>query len=180
MLPRARWISSYLYDYGTGKPIGRGATDIQLMSPLPAACLPDNGVDASIPSPGVLQAMIEAAHTESREKIVIVTDVRRRNAMIGQLLMLDRSVTRDGPKIEVLSIERTLCDLAQGLSRWDAIIVLPDLRSLVFAMLAQVSGIQNPWPMLWHHRSVTMICAETLDETVSDLPLNWVVSVKMV
>jgi hypothetical protein len=26
--------------------------------------------------------------------------------------------------------------------------------------------------MLWHYRGVTMICAETLDETVSDLPFD--------
>lgn len=171
-LPRARWVTSYLFDYGTGKPLGQGVADIQLISPLPAACLPEDGGDASIPPPGVLRAMIEAACVESREKIVIVTDVRRHNAMIQQLLLLDRSVTRDGPKIEVLSIERTLCDFAKGRSRWDAIIVLPDLRSLVFAMLAQVYGVHSPWPMLWHHRGVTMICAETLDEHARDLPFD--------
>jgi hypothetical protein len=171
-LPRASWVSSYLFDYGTGKSLSRGVVDIQLMSPLPAACMRDDDVDAPMPAPGIMQAMIEAARTESRQKIVIVTDVRRRNAMIRQLLVLDRSVTRDGPQIEVQSIESTLCELVQGRSRWDAIIVLPELRSLVLAMLGQVYGIKNPLPMLWHHRGVTLICAETLDDTARDLPFD--------
>lgn len=171
-LPCASWVGSYLYDGGNAKPLTRGAADIQLLSPLPSACLPGDGEAQPIPRPDTLRAMIDAARREERDRIVIVTDIQRHNAMIRQLLLLDRSLTRERMQIEVISIETALCRLVQDRSRWDAIIVLPDLRSLIFAMLAQLHGISSPWPMLWHHRGVTMICAEQLDADAGDLPLD--------
>lgn len=171
-MPRASWVGSYLYDYGVGKPLHRGPVDIQLLSPLPDALIPGHGNDAQVPRPSVLQAMLRAAQREGRDKIAIITDAHRRNAMIRQLLHVDRSITRDKAQIDVLSIENALCELVQGRSRWDAIIVLPDLRSVVFAMLAQMHGSKNAWPMVWHNRDVAMICAETLDETAGGLSFS--------
>lgn len=171
-LPRASWIGSYLHDHGTGKPNSRTAVDIQLLSPLPAACLPDDAEDAPLPRPDVLQAMIEAAQREGRDKVAIVTDARRRNAMIRRMLLLDRSVTRDLAEIDVMTVEDHLCELVRHPARWDAIIVLPDLRSLVFALLAEITGIRTPWPMVWHHRTVSMVSSESLDDRAADLPLN--------
>lgn len=171
-LPRANWIGSYLHDHGTGKPSRSSTLDIQLLSPLPAACVTEDDDGAPLARPDVLQAMIEAVRREGREKIVIVTDARRRNAMIRQMLLVDRSVVRDAPGIEVQTIEDTLCELVRHPARWDAIIVLPDLRSLVFALLAEVTGNRNPWPMVWHHRTVTMIASETLQDDGRSLPLN--------
>jgi hypothetical protein len=171
-VPRASWVASYLYDYGTGKALKRVATDIVLMSPLAAGCAPDMGLDGPMPEPTVLQAMIATARREGRGKLVIVTDARRRNAMIRNLLQVDRAVTRDDLNIDVLTIEDTLCELVRNPVRWDAIIVLPDLRSLVFAMLAEVTGCRNPWPILWHRRDVCMITAERLDDTGADLPFD--------
>lgn len=171
-LPRATWVGSYLHDQGTGKPNRSSAIDIQLLSPLPAACTPEDADGALLPRPDVLQAMIEAARREGRDKIAIVTDARRRNAMIRQMLLLDRSVARDAPGIEIMTIEETLCDLVRHPAGWDAIVVLPDLRSLVFALLAEVTGNKNPWPMVWHHRAATMISSETLNDPATSMPLD--------
>lgn len=171
-LPQAGWVSSYLFDGGTGKPRNRGPVDIQLISPLPSACVPGDGEDAPVPGLEVLRAMIRAATGEGRENIVLVTDARRHNALVRQLLLLDRSMTRDRPPIELVSVEAALCRLVNDRSCWDAIIVLPDLRSLIFAMLAQLHAINSPWPLLWHRRGVTMISAEQLEPAAGDLPLD--------
>jgi hypothetical protein len=40
------------------------------------------------------------------------------------------------------------------------------------AMLAELTGIWTPWPMLWHRRGVSMITGEVLDEADGTLPLN--------
>lgn len=171
-LPQGHWVSSYLYDGTSGRPRRRGAVDIQLLSPLAAACLPGEDAGGPIPKLDVLRAMIGAAASEGRERTVIVTDARRHNAMIRQLLLLDRSMTRDTGQIEVLSVEDALCALVRDRSRWDAIIVLPELRSLIFAMLAQLHAVSSAWPMLWHQRGVTMICAEQLDGGAGDLAFD--------
>ena len=39
-------------------------------------------------------------------------------------------------------------------------------------MLAELTGIWTPWPMLWHRRGVSMITGEVLDEADGTLPLN--------
>lgn len=172
-LPRASWVGSYLFDYGTGKPMQHGPVDVLLMSPLPQACLSDDdGTNGSLPRRDILQAMAQAARREGREKLAIVTDARQRNAMIRHLLLIDRSITRNGLTIEVVAIEDALCELVRNPARWDSILVMPDLRSLVFAMLTEVTGMKNPWPMLWHGRDLMMVSAETLDDSACDLPFN--------
>lgn len=171
-LPRADWVVSYLHDQGTGKPLKASTLDLVLMSPHPAACPMDADCDAPLPRAETMQAMLHAAHAERRKRIAIIVDARRRNALVRQMLVAGRIAARDEQEIEILPIEDALCHLVRHAGRWDAIIVLPELRSLVFAMLAEVSGIWTPWPMLWHRRGLSMITGEVLDEADGSLPLN--------
>ncbi|MAF60554.1 MULTISPECIES: hypothetical protein [Pseudomonadota] len=171
-LPRVDWVASYLQDQGTGKPLKASTLDVMLMSPHPAACAVDADCDAPMPRAETLQAMLQAALAEGRQRIGIVVDAQRRNALVRQLLVSGRVATRDQQEIEILPIEDALCHLVRHAGRWDAIIVLPELRSLVFAMLAELTGIWTPWPMLWHRRGVSMITGEVLDEADGTLPLN--------
>lgn len=171
-LPHADWVASYLHDQGTGKPLKASTLDVMLMSPHPAACPVDADCEAPLPRTEILQAMLQAAQAEGRKRIAIVGDARRRNALVRQMLASGRVVARDEQEIEILPIEDALCHLVRRASRWDAIIVLPDLRSLIFAMLAEITRIWTPWPMLWHRRGLTMLTGEVLDEADGALPLN--------
>lgn len=171
-LPRVSWVASYLFDPGVGKPSRHSQIDIQLMSPLGSVCLADGPDEAPLPRSETLQAMIEAARSERRDRLAIITDARSRNAMIRQMLLLDRKATRGTLKIDIVTIEDALCSLMRSPARWDAIITLPGHRSLVFAMLAEIAAIRSPLPMLWHGRDLCMVAAEALDECAGDLPLN--------
>lgn len=171
-LPRADWVASYLHDQGTGKPIKASTLDVMLMSPHPATCPIDEDCAAPLPRSATMEAMLQAAQAEGRKRVCIIVDARRRNALIRQMLVTGRAAARDQQEIEILPIEDALCHLVRHAARWDAIIVLPDLRSLVFAMLAETTGIWTPWPMLWHRRGVSAITGEVLDEADSSLPLN--------
>ena len=172
MAPRADWIASYLYDHGAGRPNRQGSVDIQLLSHLSDMTSSGSDTDGPMPRQRVLQSMIHAAQAQGRTKIAIVTDVRRRNAIVRQLLQMDRSITRGASQIDVLLIENALCEVVRKRGSWDAIIVLPDLRSLMFAMLAQVHQAKGPWPMVWHHRGGSTICAEILEETTDPISLD--------
>lgn len=171
-LPRADWVASYLHDQGTGKPLKANKLDVMLMSPHPAACPLDEDCAAPLPRAATMQAMLQAAQAEGRQRVCIIVDARRRNALVRQMLMAGRAAARERQEIEILSIEDALCHLVRHAARWDAIVVLPDLRSLVFAMLAETTGIWTPWPMVWHRRGVSVITGEVLDEADSSLPLN--------
>lgn len=171
-LPRAQWVASYLHDLGTGKPLKASSLDVMLMSAHPAACPMDEDCGAPLPRADVMQAMLRAAHAEGRSRIAIVVDAQRRNAIVRQMLIHGRSHPREEQEIEILPIEDALCHLVRHAGRWDAIIVLPDLRSLIFAVLAEITGIWTPWPMLWHARGLSQITGEVLDESENALPLN--------
>lgn len=171
-LPRAAWVASYLHDQGTGKPLNASTLDVMLASPHPSACPIDEDCGAPLPRTETLHAMLQAVWGEGRKRIAIVVDARRRNALVRQMLVAGRAVPREQQAIEILPIEDALCHLVRHAGRWDAIIVLPDLRSLIFAMLAEITGIWTPWPMLWHRRGLAMITGEVLDEADSALPLN--------
>lgn len=171
-LPRAEWVASYLHDQGTDKPLKASTLDVMLISPHPASCPIDAECEAPMPRVETMQAMLQAAQGEGRKRIGIIVDARRRNTVIRQMLMAGRVASREQQEIEILPIEDALCHLVRHAGRWDAIIVLPDLRSLVFAMLAETTGIWTPWPMLWHRRGLTLITGEVLDEADSSLPLN--------
>ena len=171
-LPRADWVASYLHDQGTGKPVKASTLDVMLMSPHPAACPVDEDIDAPLPRTETLQAMLKAARDEGRKRIGIIVDARRQSALVRQLLVGGRAAAREQQEIEIQPIEDALCYLMRHAGRWDAIVVLPDLRSLVFAMLAEIAGVWTPWPMLWHRRGLRLITGEVLDEADACLPLN--------
>ena len=57
--------------------------------------------------------------------------------------------------------------------KWDALIVMPELRSIVFALLAEATGIRAAWPMLWHGtRGAMLVTSEALAEPGARLPLD--------
>jgi hypothetical protein len=59
-----------------------------------------------------------------------------------------------------------------GPAGWDAIIVLPELRSLIFAMLAEATGIAGPWPMVWHRQGLALVCGETAGQAAANGSLD--------
>jgi hypothetical protein len=172
-LPRADWVASYLFDHGPGGAAGAGALDLVLMSPHPARCEVEEDGAAPMPRPALFEAMIRAAREEGRTRIAIIVPSRQRNAAARQLLRADRALTREGLTIELLGIEQALGGLMPARPRWDALIVSPELRSIVFAMLARTSGIAGPWPMLWHGAGgPVLVAGEALSEAGARLPLD--------
>lgn len=149
-LPQAQFVTGYLLDHGRGLAGPNGGIDLALISPHPSVCMVEQAGDAPLPRPAVLKAMIRAAKSEGREKLAIILHARQRNAVARHLLAADRELTREGLAIEILTIEEALRPLAAGRAPWDAIIVMPDLRSIVFTLLNQTSGVNGPWPMLWY------------------------------
>ena len=139
-----------------------------LMSPLVAGCVRDE----PCPRPDVLQAMIEAGIRENRRKITIITDARRRNRVIMNLLLPNLAKLRDRIPIEVLLTENARDDLARDPRIGEAIITLPDLRSGVIAILSESGWLNGPWPLLWHDQQVCMISSECLPGMPHALPLD--------
>jgi hypothetical protein len=158
-LPRADWVASYLFDHGPGSAVRAGTLDLALISPHPAACSTDEEGAAPLPRLAVLEAMLHAAHTEGRHRVAIIVPARQRNAMARLLLLADRELTRAGLELEVLPIEAALAGLNCASPRWDALIVMPELRSIVFALLAEATGRKGPWPMLWFGPGGTLALA---------------------
>jgi len=171
-LPRAHWVASYLLDHGIGLASRQRGVDCVLMSPHPAMC--EQGEAGGIPQPraAVLQAMIRAAKAEGREKLAIIVHARQRNAIAQQLLLADRALTREGIALEIIPIEAAISPLMRGAAPWDAIIVMPELRGFVFAMLAEASGVDGAWPMLWHGAQLTLITSEAQGEGLARRPLD--------
>ena len=56
-----------------------------------------------------------------------------------------------------------LAAVAEGRERI-AIIAMPELRSIVFILLAETSGVRGPWPMLWHKRGVRRVTSKVRGE----------------
>lgn len=172
-LPKANWTASYLLDCGAGPRLSPCGIDVVLMSPLPAACAAHDADGIALPRADVLKAMIRAAKVEGREKLAIIVNARQRNAVARQLMIADRALTRDGIKVDILTIEDALRPLMDGPALWDAIIAMPDVRSIVFAMLSETSGVRGPWPMLWHGpRQLQLITSEGGAEGISRVPLD--------
>jgi len=160
--PQMTWLASYLFDYGAGKLPRSSPLDIVLMSPHPSACDQAQAGDAPLPRAQLMQTMIAAAKAEGRSKLAIIVDAVSRNAMISQLLLADRSLTRDGIELEILSVEDALGVLVRQLDCWDALIVMPQWRSIIFAVLAERSGIKQPWPLLWYRRGLQLVTSEAI------------------
>lgn len=165
-LPQALFMASYLIEHDRGQAVARGGIDLVLMSPHPAVCAVDQAGEAPLPRLQVLEAMIRTAKAEGRDKLAIILHAHQRNALARKLLSANRGLTRDGLNIEILTIEEALSPLGARTSPWDAIIAMPDLRGIVFTMLAEASGVKGPWPMLWHGgergRELPLITSEAI------------------
>lgn len=170
--PQVTWLASYLFDYGAGKMPRRSPLDLVLMSPHPSACDQAQAGDAPLPRARLMQTMIAAAKAEGRRKLAIIVGTSSRNAMVSQLLLADRTLTRDGIKIEILSVEEALGLLVRQLDCWDALIVMPQWRGIVFAALAELSGIKQPWPLLWYRGGLQLVTSEAICPRASKQPLD--------
>lgn len=164
----ARWISAYPCISIGHEQAQVGLNGPMLMSPLAAGCVRDE----PCPRPDVLQAMIEAGIRENRRKITIITDARRRNGVIMNLLLPNLAKLRDRIPIEVLLIENAREGLTRDPRIGEAIITLPDLRSGVIAILSESGWLNGPWPLLWHDQQVCMISSECLPGMPHALPLD--------
>jgi hypothetical protein len=134
----------------------------------------EQGEATGIPQPraAVLQTMIHAAKAEGREKLAIIVHARQRNAIAQQLLLADRILTRGEIALDIIPIEAAIGPLMRGAAPWDAVIVMPELRGLVFAMLAEASGVDGAWPMLWHGAQLSLITSESQGEGLARRPLD--------
>lgn len=159
----ARWVASYLWD--PCPPAGR-ATDVMLISPHPSACRLDEESCVPLPGTRLLLDMIGAANAEGRCRIAVIGHARSRNATMRQLLSAKPMLPNSRLDFEVIGIEEALARLVGNPHSWDAIIVLPELRSLVVALLAKLCGIDGAWPMIWHRRGLALVCGETAGETI--------------
>jgi hypothetical protein len=172
-LPRAQWVASYLLTSGSDYAVGQHCIDTMLMSPHPDACLAEDDCDAALPRVAALEAMIGTARAQGRSRLAIIVHARCRGAMARRLLAANRSLTSGDIELEVVSIEQALGRLVSVAHGWDAIIALPELRSIVFAVLAQTSGVAAPWPMAWYDRGdARLVCAEALRDNAAPLPLD--------
>lgn len=160
--PQMTWLASYLFDYRAGKLPRGGPLDLVLMSPHPSACEQAQAGDSPLPRAQLMQTMIAAAKAEGRRKLAIIVEAESRNTMISQLLMAKRALTRDGIELEILSVEDALSVLMRQLDGWDALIVMPQWRSVIFAVLAERSGVKQPWPLLWYRRGLQLVTSEAI------------------
>ena len=172
--PRADWMVSYLFEHGPGSAVRAGTLDFALFSPHPAACTRDEGDALPLPRLAVIEAMLHAARAQGRTRIAIVVSASQRNAFASRLLRADRNLTREGMTLEVLAIEAAMPGLASSSPRWDAVIVMPEWRSIVFTLLATASGRKGPWPLLWFANGQALVRAssEALVEAGGRLPLD--------
>ncbi len=175
-LPKALFAASYLIDHPRGQPGGRGGIDCVLMSPHPDHCAPEDANGTPLPSSRALAAMIHTAQREGRERLAIIVTARQRNAVAKSLLAAGKGLNRQAMTLDILTLEDALGPVMAGPPVWDAILVMPDLRSTVFTLLAASSGVRGAWPMLWHgaagERAPVAITSEAPGEGASRLPLD--------
>ncbi len=163
-LPDAEFVASYaLEHHRTFAERRRGDADIMLLSPHPAACIATPDHSAMLPRAGTMRAMIRAAVAEGRERIAILVHARDRAAIHALRLAEDARLCPPGVRLEIAAIEEALPLLVADAGRWEAVIAMPDLRGMVFAMVAQTARMRGPWPMLWFERDrLVRITAEAL------------------
>lgn len=171
-IPRGHWLTSYLFDCGADRPATRPIIDLMVASAHPSACLPAEDCDVALPRGSALSAIFDAIFAERRCRIAMITPQRTASAMARRLLASGRATRRADCKIEILTIEDALGALMAGAPAWDAIIVAPQLRSIVLAILGEATGLTGPHPLLWHNRSLTMIGCETLRPWQDHQPLD--------
>lgn len=169
----ARWVASYLWDpCCSSRLVKGGAIDVMLISPHPAACRIDEESNAALPGVGLLQDMIGAACLEGRSRIAIIGFDRTQNVTARQLLSAKAKFSFASQDLEVLAIEEALCRLTSNPTSWDAIIVLPELRSLILALLGRLTDIGGAWPMVWHGKGLVLVCGESSSQIVPNSPLD--------
>lgn len=169
----ARWVASYLWDPCCSSRLVKGGTaDVMLVSPHPAACRIDEESCASLPSIGLLQDMVGAARAEGRSRIAIIGYDRSQNVTARQMLSAKAKFAPEQCDLEVLAIEEALSRLTANPTSWDAIIVLPELRSLIFVLLARLTGVGGTWPMVWHGKGLALVCGETATPAAQNAPLD--------
>ncbi len=168
-LPEAQFVASYCIDHASSAAQHRGGVDVMLISPHPAACEPGEG---GLPGIGTLRAMIRVAIAEGRERIAVIGHARQVSAIAALRLGDDRSLCPDDTALDILATEDAIPSLMAGSAPWDAIIAVPDLRSIVFTLLAETSGVRGPWPMLWHNRGLRRVTCEVKGEGTVRLPLD--------
>ena len=160
-LPEAQFVASYCIDLGGGASGQPGGVDIALISPHPSVC---KAQAADLPGTGTLRAMVRAAAAEGRARIAIVCHARQCGPLAALRLGEDPSLCGEGLSLDILAIEEALPALMAASAPWDAVIAMPDLRSIVFTLLGETSGVRGPWPMLWHSRGVRRVTCETRSE----------------
>lgn len=166
---QATWIASYLFDYGAARLPRRSPLDVMVMSPLPWACEEAQAGHAPLPSLRLITTMIAAAKAQERSRLAIIVDAASRNTITGQLLIADRALTREGIDIAILPVEEALRTLVRQCEAWDALIVMPQWRSVTTALLTELSGVTQPWPLLWYRRALQQVTSEAVAGTSAQL-----------
>lgn len=168
-LPDAQFVASYCLDHGRH---GSGPVDVMLISPHPAACEAGEANAAGLPPTGTLRAMIRAAVNEGRARIAIIGHAFHRDALAHLRLASDHALCPEGTALDILAIEEALPALMKPAAPWDAVIAIPDLRGIVFTLLAETSGVHGPWPMLWHKRGLRRVTCEVRGDGSVRQPLD--------
>lgn len=168
-LPQAQFVASYCIDHASDSGQQRGGVDIALISPHPAVCDADA---AHLPGTGTLRAMIRAAAAEGRERIAIICHAHQSSLLAALRLGEDRSLCGEGQSLEILAIDDALPALMTPGAQWGAIIAMPDLRSIIFTLLSETSGVRGPWPLLWHNRGLRRVTCEVKCDGSILLPLD--------
>ncbi len=172
-LPEAQFVASYLIEHARGCAPGQSGIDVVLMSPHPATCIAEEAGSAPLPRAAVMKAMLRTARAEGRERVAIILHARQRNALARQLLAAGKGLTREGLELDILTIEDALAPLMSGRAPWDAIIAMPDVRSIIFTLLAEASGVRKAWPMLWFAQDhLRLVTSETPGEAMTRSPLD--------
>ena len=162
LAPQAKWVASYLFDFGLGEPRGHSPIDLMVMSPCPGVCETQDAMTGSIPRMHVMASMVRAAMAEGRKRIVVITKQAARATVATRLLAADASFNQASLEIEFLSLEEAVTRVQRGAPDWHAVIAMPDLRGVVFAMLAEAVGVTGAWPCLWFDRDLCLVSSETL------------------
>jgi hypothetical protein len=157
--PHALFAASYAIEHprAVADP-RRGGVDVLLLSPHPGGV-----TGGGVVEPETMRTMHAAAVAEGRTRIAILAPARHRVALRAQA----------DAQVDILSPEAALALLLSDPARWDAIIALPEQRGMVFALLAEATGVRGPWPVLWRGRAgLTAITAEALEAGEEPLPLD--------
>ena len=172
LVPEFRWAASYLFDCTAGRALASHAIDLMLMSPAPDMCIEEDASVGPVPRAAVIHSMLRAAAREGRGKVSIITRETARNALAARLLGADGAVARLNLEIEILAIEEAVVRIQRGALDWDAIIAMPEARGILFAMLAEASGVAGPWPMLWYGRDLVCVTGEGARTGSASAPLD--------